>query len=851
MPPARMRPSRKATRRKAPTLRRKPAAEAAAVRRARAEAERAIEEARRAHARLRDALDILPQGIVFLDAEGRYILWNKQYADIYKRSADLFKPGARLADTLRIGVARGDYPDAKGREAEWLTERLALLSNPSGRHEQRLADGRYILIEERRTSDGGIIGLRVDITDLKRREDSFRLLFDSNPAPMWVYDSETLGFLAVNDAAVQHYGYAREEFLAMSILDIRPDQDHDGVRELAASRQAHRRVTNGTWRHRKKDGSLIEVAVYAQGLQYEGRAAALVAVMDLTDRKRAEDEVRRTREFLDAVIENVPATIVVRGASDGRYVLANRAAEQHVGLPRSEMIGKTPHQVFPQATADLLVRHDADVLENRTPQFFAEHAVETPGRGTRIVTSTRIVIPDAQGEPQYVMGLVDDVTERRRAEDRIAYMAYHDTLTDLPNRAAFNERLAAAIERAAATREGFAILSLDFDRFKEINDLFGHPVGDALLREIAGRLKSAAGGAFVARIGGDEFMLITPPGPQPETAEALARRIQDALAQDIDVDGQPLRTGVTIGVAIFPSDARDMASLVSNADTALYRAKAEGRGTVCLFEAKMDEQLRDRRVLLHDLKSAIARRDIELHYQPQARVDGSIVGFEALVRWHHPTRGLVSPLTFIPLAEESGLIISIGEWVLRETCREAASWPRPLQIAVNLSPVQFQHGDLPGLVQSILLETGLSPARLEIEITEGVLIGDFSRAASILRRLKALGVHIAMDDFGTGYSSLSYLQSFPFDKIKIDQTFISKLDNHQSAKIVRAVINLGQQLDMPVLAEGVETAEQLAFLKGEACSEIQGYLLGRPGPIEQYAELVGRVPAPVRRTAGS
>jgi predicted signal transduction protein with EAL and GGDEF domain len=346
-------------------------------------------------------------------------------------------------------------------------------------------------------------------------------------------------------------------------------------------------------------------------------------------------------------------------------------------------------------------------------------------------------------------------------------------------------------------------------------------------------------------------MLITPPGSQPAMAEALAERIQASVAAEIEVDGQPLRTGVTIGVAIFPSDARDMASLVSNADTALYRAKAEGRGTVCFFEAEMDEQLRERRVLQHDLKSAIARHDIVLHYQPQARIDGTVVGFEALVRWMHPTRGMVSPLTFIPLAEESGLIMPIGEWILREACREAASWPKPLQIAVNLSPMQFRHGDLPGLVQSILLETGLAPHRLEIEITEGVLIGDFSRAASILRRLKTLGVHIAMDDFGTGYSSLSYLQAFPFDKIKIDQTFISKLDrNHQSAKIVRAVINLGHQLDMPVLAEGVETPEQLAFLKGESCSEIQGYLLGRPGPIAQYAELVGYDAAPQARRAG-
>ena len=259
----------------------------------------------------------------------------------------------------------------------------------------------------------------------------------------------------------------------------------------------------------------------------------------------------------------------------------------------------------------------------------------------------------------------------------------------------------------------------------------------------------------------------------------------------------------------------------------------------------MDQQLREKRALQQDLRTAIVRDEIELHYQPQAHIDGEITGFEALVRWHHPRQGLVAPGTFIPLAEESGIIVELGEWILRTACREAASWPRPLDIAINLSPVQFQHGDLAKLVHQMLLETGLAPARLELEITEGVLIGDFNRAVSILRRLKALGVRIAMDDFGTGYSSLSYLQSFPFDKIKIDQSFIANLGHsQQAATIVRAVIALGRGLDLPVVAEGVETEEQLKFLAGEFCNEIQGYFVGRPKPIADYAALVGRPYAP-------
>ena len=261
------------------------------------------------------------------------------------------------------------------------------------------------------------------------------------------------------------------------------------------------------------------------------------------------------------------------------------------------------------------------------------------------------------------------------------------------------------------------------------------------------------------------------------------------------------------------------------------------------FTAEMDAMLRERRALLHDLRSAISSTEFILHYQPQAKIDGEVIGFEALLRWRHPTRGMVSPGIFIPPAEDSGLINPLGEWVLREACREAASWPRPLQVAVNLSPVQFRHGDLAGLVHSILLETGLTPGRLELEITESALIGDFSRAIAILRRLKAIGVKIAMDDFGTGYSSLSYLQSFPFDKIKIDQTFISNLHrNPQSAAIVRAVIGLGRGLHLPVVAEGVETEEQRVFLVRENCQEIQGYLIGRPSLMDQYGGLVGRQP---------
>ena len=556
---------------------------------------------------------------------------------------------------------------------------------------------------------------------------------------------------------------------------------------------------------------------------------------------KTEGELRRTRTFLDTVVENIPAMLFVKDARDHRFVLLNRAGEELLGVSREAVIGKNDYDFFPKEEADYFVSRDREVLQSGRLQIIEQEPIHTPHNGLRLLRTKKIAISDDNGDPQYLLGVSEDITDRKRAEAQIEHMARHDALTDLPNRTSFTDRLAFTLDRAATMGDRFAVLCVDLDRFKEVNDVFGHCVGDAALRETSRRLQTAAEGAFLARIGGDEFALIAAEGPQPAAAAALANRLFAAAADDMEIDGRQLRVGLSVGVAIFPVDGTDATTLIGNADAALYRAKAEGRGTIRFFERDMDVRLRERRALQQDLRSALDRDDLTVHYQPQAQTEGEIVGFEALIRWRHPERGWVSPDAFIPLAEESGLIIPIGERMLREACREAASWPAPLRVAVNLSTVEFRHGDLPRLVHSVLLETGLAADRLELEVTESVLIGDFSRAQSILRRLKSLGVRIAMDDFGTGYSSLSYLQSFPFDKIKIDKVFITNLErNPQSKAIVRGVIGLAKGLNLPVLAEGVETKAQLAFLRGEGCDEVQGYLVGRPQPIEQYADLICR-----------
>jgi diguanylate cyclase (GGDEF)-like protein/PAS domain S-box-containing protein len=560
---------------------------------------------------------------------------------------------------------------------------------------------------------------------------------------------------------------------------------------------------------------------------------------DITERESAKRDLERTRSFLDTIIENVPSAIMVKEFPDLRYRLINQAGERHLGIGRQSVLGKSAYEVFPSAMARAIDGRDRQVLASEAGSVIHEYEFEGLTGDPHVVVTRRIALKDAAGRAKYLVTAIHYVTERKQSEARIAHLALHDPLTDLPNRAAFNDHLARTFGNASSAEPGFAILCIDVDRFKEVNDVFGHSVGDLLLGEVARRITLACDGAFVARLGGDEFAVITSAGPQPATAERICERVTAAFDAEFRLNDHAIHASCTMGISIHPQDGTDVETLIANAGAALHRAKAEGRGAIRFFEASMDQQIREKRALQLDLVAALENGEFELYYQPQSATKGEIVGFEVLLRWHHSVRGMVPPGVFIPLAEETGLIGAIDEWVLREACREAASWPNPLSIAVNLSPVDFRRGDVPAMILAILLETGLNPQRLEIEITEGVLIEDFARATSILRKIKSLGVHVAMDDFGTGYSSLSYLQSFPFDKIKIDQAFIAKLEtNTQSAAIVQAILGLGRSLKLPVIAEGVETAAQLAFLGDEGCNEVQGYLIGRPHPIEHYRSVV-------------
>ena len=433
----------------------------------------------------------------------------------------------------------------------------------------------------------------------------------------------------------------------------------------------------------------------------------------------------------------------------------------------------------------------------------------------------------------------EDITEQRRSEVKIEYMAHHDSLTDLANRVLLNERLEHVLGQLHQN-EMVAVHHLDLDQFKAVNDTFGHPAGDKLLKTVADRLLGLVRETdTVARMGGDEFVIVQVPVADPGDATSLAQRIIDLLGEPFDIDGQQVLIGVSIGIAVGPGDGLTPDKLLRNADLALYRAKGDGRGTFRFFEPVMDLQMQTRRILEQDLRKALPAGEFELYYQPVVNLASQTVsGFEALIRWNHPERGLVSPGTFIPLAEEIGFIVPMGEWVIREACATAAGWPGNSRVAINISAVQFRN---PGLMQVIigaLATSGLDPTRLEIEITETVLLQNKETTLAVLHQLRALGVRIALDDFGTGYSSLTYLQCFPFDKIKIDRSFVKDItENAGSLNIVRAVAALASGMGMTATAEGVETREQLDSITSEGCTEMQGFLFSRPLPAREIERL--------------
>jgi diguanylate cyclase (GGDEF)-like protein len=720
------------------------------------------DERQQAQTMLEDAIAAMADGFVMWDADDKLVKFNQHYLDIYEKSAPFLKIGASFEDIMRKGAEAGQYPQAGDDIEAFVTRMIQWHLAGSGVIERLLPDGRWILITERRTANGGTVGIRTDITEFKR------LLADLATANERV--SATMAELQSQNAVLLE----RDAALLMQNM----------LFDAAINNMSH-------------------------GLMMVDAEERLIVC---------------NRQLADLFNLNEPQAI--QGAQLETVFLGEGSRSDATRSAGSELVRRLRDHAAKEATASFII-------------------TDTDGRALGV--SAR---PMRSGG---FVAIVEDVTERRNAEHQIVYLAHHDALTGLPNRLQFRNSLDQQMAKLGTTGQQLALLYLDLDRFKQVNDTMGHAAGDRLLEQVATRLRgSLRGSDLVARLGGDEFAITFVCEDAASRAEMLAKRIISRLAAPYELDGCSISVGVSIGGAMTGPGEVDADTLLKNADMALYAAKNRGRGLYCIFEPDMATRLQSRFVIETDLKTAISRSEFEIAYQPLFGLkENRVTSFEALLRWNHPTRGRISPAEFIPLAEETGAINEIGSWCLERACSDMASMPDSIMIAVNVSPVQLKSADFFDVVTNALARSGLPATRLELEITESALLDDDDRILAHLHRLNALGVHIVLDDFGTGYSSLNYLRRFPFQKIKIDKVFITEAtERADCSDIIRSIVELSVRLGMSTTAEGIETAEQLELVRSLGCDEAQGFLLGRPGSLlNAVTVLAAEQPAPERSAA--
>jgi diguanylate cyclase (GGDEF)-like protein/PAS domain S-box-containing protein len=607
------------------------------------------------------------------------------------------------------------------------------------------------------------------------------------------------------------------------------DEFYDRIQRSIARGEVTTTLANST------DGRWFQIV--NQPLANRGWVAT---IEDVTERQRLAQERDRNYAFLNQILDHIPSQITVKDVRDRRYVLANSVAEAHFGRSRTEIVGRTAKDLFPTLSAETIAADDEKLLHT-DGLFKDEHLWESQALGKRYITSTRIGIRDNTGDIRYIVNVVNDVTDRRHADEKIAHLAHYDPLTNLPNRVLFREQIERELQ--GVSRGGqFALLYIDVDEFKGINDSLGHHVGDELLKAVAGRIKACIRETdLIARLGGDEFAVIRTGVKNANDVLDFVKRLHETIRQPYRCLGHHLSSDASIGIAMAPQDGTDLDTLIKNADLAMYGAKADGRRTHRFFEPEMDASAKARLTLEQDLRQALGDGGFEIHYQPLVDLKSDrVTGCEALLRWRHPERGMISPADFIPVAEDTGLIVELGEWVLRTACAEAAQWPHYVRLAVNVSPVQLKEPTLSLRIASALAASGLPANRLELEITEAVLIRDDDTALAILHEVRKLGVRIALDDFGTGYSSLSYLKRFPFDKIKIDRCFVADMTEADgSSAIIQAVVNIAASRNMTTVAEGVETQLQKELLRALGCTQMQGFLFSGAKPGADVRKLLG------------
>jgi len=794
------------------------------------------------------ALDGMAEGLCLLDGELRVVLFNRKLIDILGLPRDSLQAGAPLKSVL------GHMGENIAAANVQCTEMWRDLANTFTRREpfhldRRSASGALVRLHFQPVTGGGWVATCVRTAEqAAEREqqsqlDRWRQIVVNSSRGVCMYDADKRLVLH-NERYLQLFGFDGDQIrpgmhyrdiLALAAeLGIQPELRRDALDEMQASAFASEPTTHQLG---LSDGRTIEVTV-----RPAGRDGWVAECEDVTANVRYERALHDRNELLDATLEHMAHGLCAFDANL-RLIVVNRRYLEIYGLTEADtrpgtslfdlMKQSVAHGVHrPGITAEQMYEDfKARLIDNREPVLH------------RILADGRIIAvrhqPMANGG---WVGTYEDITERHQAEEHIAHMARHDALTELPNRLLFHEKMADGLVRVESSGESMAVMCLDLDNFKGINDSLGHPIGDKLLQKIAQRLCGKLGIVdTIARLGGDEFAILHPMKSLQDT-EDLARSLIGAAAEPIVIDGQEITTGISIGIAVAPANGKTSEHLMKCADLALYQAKYQGRNTHRFFEPAMDARLQVRRALETDLRRSLAAGEFQLAYQPQINLaTNELIGFEALLRWHHPERGPVSPAEFIPIAEEIGLIIPIGQWVLRQACAEAAKWPRGMKVAVNLSPVQFRGRGLLSTVTQTLAAAGLSADRLELEITEAVLLEQNEANIGTLHQLRALGARIAMDDFGTGYSSLSYLRSFPFDKIKIDRSFVfDSIAGQQGEAIIRTIAELGSTLGIVTTAEGIETADQLQLVRRAGCTEGQGYLIGRPCSGAQALDFIAR-----------
>ena len=787
-------------------------------------------------------LDALPNLLVRIDAKGRCSRANRTWLEFTGRAPRTESGEDWLADI---------HPDDVSRCAEALQR--AIESGQPFQLEYRLrrANGEYgwmvqqsIPLADANGTFGGFLGVCNDITVQKQaelaahsREGEIRLLADSLPVLIAYAEVKEQRYTFANKAYARTYGWTEQTILGRTVREVIGEEAYHHILPYVETVVSGKDVTyerpivTPDGQHRYFEANLIPHFDEA-GTQL----GAFIVINDITKHRLAQQAVQESEERFRKFAAATNDGILFQ--ENGIIMDCNDAFCHMLGYELSELKGHHVFEFLAPESWDLVMHH----IRTRYEKPYEAFGLHRDGRKTPM----EIVGKEMPYEGSTTrMTIVRDITDRKRAEARIQFMAHHDSLTLLPNRASLMERLELILTAARRKQTFVAVIFIDLDHFKTVNDSLGHHAGDALLKVIAGRLKSCLRDAdTVARLGGDEFLVVVPDLREPQAVGQVADKIIEVVSESCMIEGQTLSISPSIGISIFPRDGNNADDLIKNADAAMYLAKEHGRSNYQFFTPRLNNLAFEALSIESSLRDAIKQNEFVLHYQPQARIQGGqIVAAEAVIRWHHPEEGIIMPDKFISVAEQRGLIIPIGAWVLEEACRQNKAWQDeglpPFPVVVNLSAVQFKRRDLVRDVAQVLERTGLDGRYLELEVTESVLMEDVSTLTHTLMSLRDIGVKIAIDDFGTGYSSLSYLKRFPIDKLKIDRSFIQDLPHDpDDLAITAAIISMAQSLKIKTLAEGVENAEQFAYLRERGCDEVQGYYVSRPLPAVALAQLL-------------